>query len=425
MEQLSGMKSLRTNFSAICLAFVCLLNSNSVLTLEADLRFKWFTTSSKLPDHDIQNQAVESPSVNSTGDLRMMFRQDAGPFRFLVDYSLILQNGDAIAQQNAQDTALDQTVISDRNRWINATWPVEDGAGTHHQSFHRLDRAAIQYQQGNWNVTLGRQAVSWGSGRVFQPMDPFNPFSPTVVDRDYKPGNDLLLVERLFDNGHDMQLLHIVRRDDDYRVTNDVSSTAFKWHGIIRESEFEVLAAQHYGLGMAGLTLRVPIGGAMIRSDVMTSELEDGKWSVSGIVNADYSFMLGKFNSFVFGEYFYNDLGVSELPDRLSSLPTELAIRMERGEVFNLMRHYTALGGNVLWHPLFDTSLTLITNLSDASSLLSLSASYIPSDHQSLQVGWIHPLGRAGDEYGGVPVLGTQLTTGGASRVFLRWLYYL
>ena len=173
MEQLSGMKSLRTNFSAICLAFVCLLNSNSVLTLEADLRFKWFTTSSKLPDHDIQNQAVESPSVNSTGDLRMMFRQDAGPFRFLVDYSLILQNGDAIAQQNAQDTALDQTVISDRNRWINATWPVEDGAGTHHQSFHRLDRAAIQYQQGNWNVTLGRQAVSWGSGRVFQPMDPF------------------------------------------------------------------------------------------------------------------------------------------------------------------------------------------------------------------------------------------------------------
>ena len=58
----------------------------------------------------------------------MMFRQDAGPFRFLVDYSLILQNGDAIVQQNAQDTALDQTVISDRNRWINATWPVEDGA---------------------------------------------------------------------------------------------------------------------------------------------------------------------------------------------------------------------------------------------------------------------------------------------------------
>jgi len=353
-----------------------------------------------------------------------MFRQDAGPFRFLVDYSLIVQNGDAILLQNAQDSALDQTVISDRNRWVNATWEVEDGAGLHHQSLHRLDRAAIQLQQGDWSVTLGRQAVSWGSGRVFQPMDPFNPFSPTVVDRDYKPGNDLLLVERLFDNGHDMQLLHIARRDDDYHVTNDVSSTAFKWHGMMRESEFEVLVAQHYGKGMGGVTVRVPIGGAMIRSDVMASELTGGQWSVSGIVNADYSFMLGKFNSFVFGEYFYNDLGVSELPTRLDQLPVELAIRMERGEVFNLMKHYTAIGGNVLWHPLFDTSLTVITNLKDTSSLVSLSASYIPSDNQSLQVGWIHPLGRSGDEYGGIPVFG-EYTTGGASRVFLRWLYYL
>ena len=424
MEWLRGMKSLRLNFLKNSLVLFFCVSPAIALSLEADFRFKWFTTSSKLPAHDVQNEVIDSPSVNSTGDLRMMFRQDAGPFRFLVDYSLILQNGDAILLQNAQDSALDQTVISDRNRWVNATWEVEDGAGLHHQSLHRLDRAAIQLQQGDWSVTLGRQAVSWGSGRVFQPMDPFNPFSPTVVDRDYKPGNDLLLVERLFDNGHDMQLLHIARRDEDYHVTNDVSSTAFKWHGMMRESEFEVLVAQHYGKGMGGVTLRVPIGGAMIRSDVMASELISGQWSVSGIVNADYSFMLGKFNSFVFGEYFYNDLGVSELPTRLEQLPVELAIRMERGEVFNLMEHYTAVGGNVLWHPLFDTSLTVITNLKDTSSLVSLSASYIPSDNQSLQVGWIHPLGRSGDEYGGIPVFG-EYTTGGASRVFLRWLYYL
>ena len=37
--------------------------------------------------------------------------------------------------------------------------------------------------------------MSWGNGLVFQPMDLFNPFTPTAVDRDYKPGNDLLLVE--------------------------------------------------------------------------------------------------------------------------------------------------------------------------------------------------------------------------------------
>ena len=61
----------------------------------------------------------------------------------------------------------------------------------------------------HWAVTVGRQAVSWGSGIVFQPLDPFNPFAPTAVDRDYKAGDDLVLIERLFDNGHDAQLLRV------------------------------------------------------------------------------------------------------------------------------------------------------------------------------------------------------------------------
>ena len=61
-------------------------------------------------------------------------------------------------------------------------------------------------------MTVGREAVTWGNGLVFQPMDLFNPFAPTTVDRDYKVGDDLILVDKLFSNGMDAQLLAVGRR---------------------------------------------------------------------------------------------------------------------------------------------------------------------------------------------------------------------
>ena len=65
---------------------------------------------------------------------------------------------------------------------------------------------------------------------------------------------------------------------------------------------------------------------------------------------------------------------------------------------------------------------------------MQMQLSFEPSDQQSVQVGWIEPLGRAGDEFGGVPVVGgldsqgnvlPSLTSGGASRFYLRWVYFV
>ena len=122
----------------------------------------------------------------------------------------------------------EQIVVSDDLRLINLTADVNHGS--RHRSLHRFDRLNARWRSDRWAVTVGRQAVSWGSGIVFQPLDPFNPFAPTAVDRDYKAGDDLVLVERLFDNGHDAQLLHVFRRNAQDSVS-EVASTAAKWHG--------------------------------------------------------------------------------------------------------------------------------------------------------------------------------------------------
>ena len=108
--------------------------------------------------------------------------------------------------------------------------------------------------------------------------------------------------------------------------------------------------------------------------------------------------MLGQRNAYVFAEYFHNDWGVDELPDSVLLLPPELQMRIERGELFNLMEDYVALGGSREWHPLLTHTATVISNLHDSSSLLQMQLNYEPGDHQRLQVGWLEPLGRRGDE---------------------------
>jgi hypothetical protein len=127
---------------------------------------------------------------------------------------------------------------------------------------------------------------------------------------------------------------------------------------------------------------------------------------------------------YLFAEYYRNGFGVSEMPGSIALLPEPLQTRLVRGEVFNVMRDYGALGVSVPWHPLVNQSLTLLVNLNDSSSLVQTSVSYEPGDHQRLQMGLVLPLGRAGDEFGGIPVIGSAVTSGGGARLFFRWLYY-
>ncbi len=390
---------------------------------EFDLRVKAFSSAGFLPDHDLQRSLQGTPVNDNSLDVRMMLNQRIGPVELIVHHSTVMLDGDRIALDLGTNSNIDQTVIDDRNRRWRWTWDIENG--DRHMSFHRLDRLALEWQVGNWGFTAGRQAVSWGGGIVFQPMDLFSPFSPTVVDRDYKAGDDLILIDRLLSNGHDLQLLHVARTDQFSDVSQDVASSALKWHGYLGSVEFELLGAEHYDRSVYGLALRVPVGPALVRTDIIASEDQFGDFVYSGIINADLSFMLFDRNAYTFIEYFHNGWGVTELPDNFLSLPLELTDRVRRGELFNLMKNYAALGFTYEWHPLINQSTTLITNLHDNSSLFQIALSYTPSDNQSMQIGWLESIGQPGEEFGGVPVLGTAVTTGGGSNAYFRWVYYL
>ncbi len=401
---------------------VALGQAASSHAMEFDARLKAFGTQSYFPNHDLQRELDGSPATDGDFDLRLMFSERKGRWEFVAHHTTIYQVGDSFQFNQTPQNTLDQTPRDDDRRFFDLTWTLDDGAD--HRLYHRFDRLAATYRGDGWGITFGRDAVSWGSGKVFQPMDVFAPFAPTTVDRDYKAGEDLVRVDRLLGGGSDIELLAVLRRDDEENRDVDETSIGAKWHSFFGESELELVGGRHYEDLIAGFTFRHPLGGALLQTDWLATHLdEEDKWVVSGVVNLDYSFVVAQKNAYVFAEYYRNGFGRNDKPVDIFNLPDSLIVRLQRGEVFNFMKDYTAFGGSIEWHPLVRQNLTLISNLHDRSSLLQMQLSYEPSDAQRLEFGLTEPLGDEGDEYGGITVLG-DLTRGGESKLYLRWVYF-
>ena len=390
---------------------------------QLDTRLKLFGLETWLPQDDLQRAVEGSPAYDGSVDLRTMFREQIGGWQLIVDHTLLYQTGDTYAFDAAPEGRLDQTPRSDARRYVDMTWTLEDGA--RHETQHRFDRLALEYRTERWGVTAGRMAVSWGSGIVFQTIDLFAPFAPTTVDRDYKNGEDLVLIDGLAGAG-DWQLLAVLRRNDDEQRSGSVDSFGGKWHGTFGTTEYEVIAGRHYRDPIAGFSLRHALGGALVRTDWLFTDVHDGGRAVSALVNIDYSFEWFARNWYVFAEYFHNGFGSNQQPIDASELPEALSARLQRGEVFTIMRDYLAVGSQIEWHPLWTQTLTLIGNLHDQSSLLQTELSHNLSDAQQIEVGALTNFGDTGKEYGAIPLgaLAPGYTAGGGTQLYLRWTYY-
>ncbi len=58
-----------------------------------------------------------------------------------------------------------------------------------------IDRAALDFTKGKWEVTAGRQRINWGLNLVWNPNDIFNAYSYFDFDYEERPGSDAVRVQ--------------------------------------------------------------------------------------------------------------------------------------------------------------------------------------------------------------------------------------
>jgi hypothetical protein len=269
---------------------------------------------------------------------------------------------------------------------------------------HRIDRLSIGYATPQTVVRLGRQALTWGGGFVFHPMDLIDPFAPAAIDTEYKPGVDMGYLQRLFSNGSDLQWVVVPRAAKIHGGIDQRSSTAaMHYHLPIGTLSVNTLLAHDYGDWVAGIGINGGWKGSAWNIEVVPSMDANHEFKNTWLANISYGLLVGHRNAMVFGEVFHNGFG-AEADTPLGSLPDNLQKRIARGQLFTVSRNYFAFGGNIDWTPLVAVSVTSIVNLDDRSFYIAAECNDSLSDNANIYFGLQLPIGNVGTEYGGLAV---------------------
>lgn len=352
---------------------------------------------------------------------------------FITHYEAVLSGGDTRRKTEAlgrlfpllsQERILPGRLPDDEGRLFDLTKAVKEEE--QYILYHRLDRFYLGLQPTWGFLLMGRQAVTWGNGLVFNPMDLFNPFAPTDIERDYKIGDDMIFMQFPLSEIGDVQVLYLPRRDTGSGdVTWNRSSLAGKIHFPWNTAEFDVMVSKHYKDAVVGFGSTGYIGDAAWRLDATWTFLgQDGGNSdyLSLVANVDYSWVLGRKNFYGFLELFINGLGSSSYSEAI--IDPDIATRLERGDLFVLGRAYVSGHVTAEVHPLVNLVITVITNLADPSGIFQPRAVWDVAQSVQVTAGGNLYYGERGSEFGGFQVPGSGLFAEPANSSFLWVTYY-
>ncbi len=354
---------------------------------------------------------------NFDANVRLTWEPTWGPWSLQVHYLADVEDGPAVRIAGLEAAVLAPPPAT----WLDLTQTIADHG--HVLASQGLDRLAVTYTDAHWVVRVGRQALTWGSGLVFRPMDLVDPFSPTATDTEYKPGTDMLYVQRLFADGSDLQLAIAPRPPrSGVAPSADASTFALHLHAAVLGHETTWLIARDHGDLVGALGVNGDLGGATWNLEVEPIVPDrQGTARVLLLANISDAVTLASRNATVFAEYFHNGLGDDAANLSLASLPTALESRLARGQLFNVRRDYLAAGVTLEVTPLLSLSPTLIAGLDDASGLALLAATYSLGDNLSLVTGVQTPIGRSRTEFGGLPLTpGTSPLLAPPAQVYVQ-----
>ena len=355
--------------------------------------------------------------AHSQSNLRIKTYHQTGRWEFDLQYLLDAEFSDDLASINGANNFPSST-----RRWFDLESNLSQSNTL--DINHKLDRASIHYLRDQWVFKLGRQAITWGNGILFHPMDLFNPFSPDAKDTSYKPGLDMAYAQVLFDSGADLQMLWRPGKNQQDNYDSTQGSTAAKYLFYIGRLQIDLMLAQDYRQNIYGVGVASPIGDALLKLDVVSTESDKNRQNLSWDINLQHSWQWGDKPLTGYIEYFHNGFSDGNIT-ALDQLTTEQIRRLQRGQSFTLGEDYIALGIQLQWAPLMIVSPSLIHQLNDNSQLIQANIDYNLSDTSRLIFGLTIARGKDGTEYGGLYLTSnSQIIAQPANQVYMRYEWY-
>jgi hypothetical protein len=184
-------------------------------------------------------------------------------------------------------------------------------SGQHVRWRHLLYRGYLAFESRRLELTAGRQRIPWGVGRLWNPIDRFNPIGPLALEGDQSPGVDAAAARWNVDGFTFAEVVFAPLRD------LDDGSYAARWHGTARNVDYSLVAGLFRDALTFGFDLDRNLGDAAVRLEVVWADPDrrvqpvgqaqprelDPFWQV--VASIDYLFDVGS-GLYVLAEHLYN-----------------------------------------------------------------------------------------------------------------------
>jgi len=268
----------------------------------------------------------------------------------------------------------------------------------------RMERLWVGWSAPHVTARLGRQPVTLGVGSIFAPLDLVNPFHPTVMDQEVKPGVDSMRVDGFFGTSGRVVAVAAYVGDQPLLGADNDECVPFTQQEVVIASHLQQTFGM-WDLGLfvgdvrqdwvVGLTAAGGVGPVAIRFEGTRThppeEAEEDPF-VRAALASDWRPTL---RTTLSGELYAQTHGAQSPDDYLDMYANE---RLMRGEMWAVGRYYGALMVLQEITPLTMGSLAFISNLEDGSAMLgpALSISMATNAHLDL-ASWFGLGERPGD----------------------------
>jgi hypothetical protein len=264
-----------------------------------------------------------SPSLLATTRARVDFQARYGEHwsgQLVYDHELFLGSGRRalgfrVAEKLGAPTwlDLDRTLVDSGD----ATWR------------HLLYRGWLRYETDSFEVTLGRQRIALGRGRLWNPSDVFNPIPPLAIEADQRIGVDAALARAHLPAGFGLSAIVAPERNlSGYRTRS-----ALRLELSRRQLDAALMVARLGPDSLLGADFALDLAGAGLRGEATETWRDDGSHFPQVVGSVDYTFPLGE-SLYVLVEHFYNGnlIRRDSLAKELLALPKDALQRITPNE---------------------------------------------------------------------------------------------
>lgn len=376
--------------SRIFLFLISLLTISQLSTSNAEIRisgyYKNFFTGfdTTYTDEPLTGAVVNRLRVNLTynpaDSLYFAFAYDFTPR--VQDPSLFTESPFAIRNNSSRYRLLD---------FNSRLYPVENDPIGSIGIYHNLDRASVQISTEFADISIGRDAIAWGSARVINPTDVVAPYNFDQLDTEDRIGVDAIRIRIPVGVLGEIDSGYIIGDNFDF----DKSALFFRTQFNSFETDFSMLLLEYQKDLLIGLDIARGIGGAGFWLETSYVSInpfgeESDKFDnyLRSSVGIDYSF---GGETYTFVEYHFNGAGTADSENLMTLLDQPAYVR---GGVYLLGNHYLSQGISHQLTPLINLSGQILLNLSDFSSWFAPQIAYNVAEDIHVSIGFFFSFGK-------------------------------